>query len=356
MIAIIRVILWTMVSCEITHDQSTVSSGFIFFVPSLSTLSFLHTPFTFPIELPNPTHQSLGALSLYKATMATLRCELCKHIYKDAGALKVHSRDYHDGEAGRIAALLCPRAGCDSRLMTRSGFRKHLKAHAIKDIQELGYALDEQILTSDELVDFGPVQEVETNVGEEEEEEDEDQVDMCPFCGKELAGLGTFANHLVHHLRQRAEALIRMDQHTTEESMEIVEIVEIIPGIRYGGCGGYNVMTTSPPTLPSPAHGYQQNDYQQDGFSSWNTRAIQDFEAAVAQLSREVEQEDQRATWDRAKEDLARVTGNVNTAEFILSFLEPVVSTGFEKDEEDEEKEVLLRIKRPSEMSCIRAI
>ncbi|KAF9293234.1 hypothetical protein BGZ74_011797 [Mortierella antarctica] len=280
--------------------------------------------------------------------MATHQCDLCKHICKDAGGLKSHSRDYHDGEAGRITALPCPRPNCNSRNMTRSGYRRHLKTHAVKDIQELGYALDEQTLTADELADFGPVREVETNV--EEEDEEEGQVDMCPFCGKELPSLITLANHLVHHLRQRTEALIRMDQHTIEEDMDVVEIIEILPGIRYGAYKDYDITTTPPP----PSHGYQENSCQQNGCeqsgnSSWNTRAIQEFEAEVAQLSQEVEQEDQRTTQARAKEDLIRVTGSANTAEFVLSFLEPVESTDFE----DKEERVLLRIKRPGEVSRI---
>lgn len=322
----------------------------IFFCPlSIHSLTLSHShSFRLSSEPPNLAHLSLKAPSPHTITMATHQCDLCKHICKDAGGLKSHSRDYHDGEAGRITALPCPRPNCNSRNMTRSGYRRHLKTHAVKDIQELGYALDEQTLTADELADFGPVREVETNV--EEEDEEEGQVDMCPFCGKELPSLITLANHLVHHLRQRTEALIRMDQHTIEEDMDVVEIIEIIPGIRYDAYKDYDITTTPPP----PSHGYQENSCQQNGCeqsgnSSWNTRAIQEFEAEVAQLSQDVEQEDQRTTQARAKEDLIRVTGSANTAEFVLSFLEPVESTDFE----DKEERVLLRIKRPGEVSRI---
>lgn len=276
----------------------------------------------------------------------TVQCALCQHICKNAEAHTVHKRDHHDGEAGRITPLNCLRTDCNSHFQTRSGFKKHLKGHAIKDIRQLGYSLADQTLPWSELATVGPVREVElVNVDEEE------PYDMCPFCGQELPSLDTLAHHLVRHVQQRAEAWIRMDHYITED-MDITEMVELIPGIRYGGCGEYDAMTTPP---QHRGHSGDQNGDQNEDQnwypthdSSWNTRAMQDFEAAVAELSCEVDKADQQATLVSVKENLARVTGSTNTAEFILSFLEPVVST--------DEEEVLLRIKRPGEEFRITAV
>ncbi|KAF8950234.1 hypothetical protein BGZ52_003222 [Haplosporangium bisporale] len=291
----------------------------------------------------------------------TVQCELCKHICKNAEALTTHNRDHHDGAAGRITPLDCPRTNCNSHFKTRSGFRKHLKVHATKDIHQLGYSLADQTLPWGELVMVGPVREVElVNVDEEE------PYDMCPFCGQELSSLDSLAHHLVRHLQQRAEAWIRMDHHIAEE-MEITEMVELIPGIRYGGCGEYDAMATLPQhqgynehqkeyqsehqSKHQSEHQYELQSEHQNCYpthhSSWNTRAMRDFEAAVAELSEEVDKADQQTTLASVKENLTRVTGSANTAEFILSFLEPVVST---------DEEVLLRIKRPGEEFCITAV
>ncbi|KAF9379306.1 hypothetical protein CPB97_009037 [Podila verticillata] len=295
----------------------------------------------------------------------TVQCELCKHICKNAKVLTSHNRDHHDGAAGRITSLDCPRTDCNSQFKTRPGFRRHLKGHATKDIHQLGYSLADQTLPWGELVMVGPVREVElVNVDEEE------PYDMCPFCGQELSSLDTLAHHLVRHVQQRTEAWIRMDHHITEE-MEITEMVELIPGIRYGGCGEYDAIATLPQHQDYNDHQsehqsenqseHQSEDQSEDQsehksehqnscpthHSSWNTRAMRDFEAAIAELSREVDNADQQTTLASVKENLTRVTGSANTAEFILSFLEPVVT---------DEEGVLLRIKRPGEEFRIIAV